>query len=141
YAAGQDGDRETGPPVTCTCTPDVVYVSGIETRLAQVVRNLLENARSFSPQDAAVNIQLTRDGKDVQLSVTDKGPGIPSSSLAKIFDRFYSERPETEAFGGHSGLGLSISKQIVEAHGGTISAANRIDGTTGAVFNVRLPAL
>jgi len=136
-----DAAQDDGPAVQCQCDAQALYVSGIETRLAQVVRNLLENARSFTPADATVRIALTRETQTVVLRVIDDGPGIPESSLTKIFDRFYSERPETEAFGGHSGLGLSISKQIVEAHGGSITALNRLDPEHGAIFEVRLPML
>ena len=83
-----------------------------------------------------------REGQAVEISVTDQGPGIPEGKLEAIFDRFYSERPPAEKFGTHSGLGLSISKQIVEAHHGRIFAQNRSapDGSVaGAIFTVRLP--
>lgn len=134
-----DEDAPEAPVVAFHCDAPKVIVSGIETRLAQVVRNLIENARSFSPSGGVVAVQLRKDGKAFCLTVMDQGPGIPSDSVPKIFNRFYSERPEGEAFGTHSGLGLSISKQIIEAHGGVITAGNRIDGTSGAVFDVRLP--
>lgn len=126
--------------VTFQCDAPKITVSGIETRLAQVVRNLIENARSFSPPSGVVAVQLRKDGKGTSMTVVDQGPGIPSDSLPKIFNRFYSERPQGEAFGTHSGLGLSISKQIVEAHGGSLIAGNRIDGISGAIFEVRLPS-
>lgn len=130
-----------GPDIDYDGPAQKLFVSGMETRLAQVVRNLIENARSFAPLDGRVRMHLRRDGEAVCLSVVDDGPGIPADSLPKIFDRFYSERPDGEAFGTHSGLGLSISKQIVEAHGGRIKASNRIDGTSGAVFDVSLPGI
>jgi two-component system sensor histidine kinase ChvG len=87
-------------------------------------------------------VRAYRDRHFVVVEVIDKGPGIPDGKEQDIFRRFYSLRPETEKFGAHSGLGLSISKQIVEAHGGTIEAANcqQSDGTVdGARFTVRLP--
>ena len=86
---------------------------------------------------------MLRDHGVIQITVEDDGPGIPEDNLANVFERFYSERPDSEPFGTHSGLGLSISRQIVEAHGGTIKAANRYDSSgrvAGALFTVRLPA-
>jgi two-component system sensor histidine kinase ChvG len=118
-------------------------VPGIEGRLVQVFRNLIANAVSFSPPGAAITLALQRDIDAVIVTVDDCGPGIPEGKLAAIFDRFYSERPSGEKFGTHSGLGLSISKQIVEAHRGTIRVENRRDadgGIAGARFVVRLPA-
>jgi len=120
-----------------------LVVTGIEGRLVQIWRNLIANAVSFSPPDGRIRIAAARAGDKVRVTVTDDGPGIPPEKLAAIFDRFYSERPAGEKFGTHSGLGLSISKQIVEAHGGSIVAANRTaaDGRIlGAVFTVILPA-
>ncbi|MEQ8735934.1 MAG: stimulus-sensing domain-containing protein [Rhodospirillaceae bacterium] len=117
---------------------DPLSVSGLEGRLAQVFRNLIGNAVSFSPPGGKLFIQGRRENGTVTVKVRDQGPGIPPGKEDAIFNRFYSERPEDEKFGTHSGLGLSISKQIIEAHKGTISAANREDG--GAVFTVRLPA-
>jgi two-component system sensor histidine kinase ChvG len=121
--------------------PLVVY--GLETRLVQVYRNLLVNALSFSPPGGQVRIRTVRDKSTVVTEVIDDGPGIPEGKERAIFERFYSERPQGEKFGTHSGLGLSISKQIVEALEGTIYAENRRrrDGTVcGARFIVRLPA-
>ncbi|MGZ8409814.1 MAG: stimulus-sensing domain-containing protein [Hyphomicrobium sp.] len=121
--------------------PLVVY--GLETRLVQVYRNLLVNALSFSPPGGQVRIRTVRDKATVITEVVDDGPGIPEGKERSIFERFYSERPQGEKFGTHSGLGLSISKQIVEALEGTIYAENRRrrDGTVcGARFIVRLPA-
>lgn len=107
-------------------------VQGIEARLGQVMRNLLDNAISFSPTGGTVSISLVKGSKSIDFVIEDEGPGLPEEAKEKIFERFYSERPAGEAFGRHSGLGLSISKQIVEAHGGTISAANKQDGTISA---------
>ncbi len=115
---------------------------GVEGRLVQVFRNLIVNALSFSPPGAAIHISARRDGDAVMVAIEDAGPGIPENKLEAIFERFYSERPAGEKFGTHSGLGLSISKQIIEAHRGTIRAENRrgADGSViGARFVVRLP--
>ncbi len=117
-------------------------VVGMEGRLGQVFRNLMANAISFSPPGGLLKISLRRDGQEAVVMVEDEGGGIPEGKLEAIFDRFYSERPKGEKFGTHSGLGLSISKQIVEAHGGTIRANNRLDSldeVCGACFEVRLP--
>ena len=118
-------------------------VLAMEDRLVQVFRNLIQNAISFSPPGGRVVMHLSRRDGIIQVDVVDDGPGIPEGKLQAVFDRFYSERPEGEKFGTHSGLGLSISKQIVEAHGGSIYAENRYrhDGQVrGARFVVRLPA-
>src|SRR5947207_8459873 len=120
-----------------------LVVSGIETRLSQVFRNVIANAISFTRPHGAIRLTARHDGRAVLLPVEDEGPGIPEEKLTAIFDRFYSERPAGEKFGTHSGLGLSISKQIVEAHRGRIWAENRLDadGTViGARFLIRLPA-
>ncbi len=118
-------------------------VTGHEDRLVQVFRNIIANAQSFSPPDGTIRITATRQSGYVVVTIDDDGPGIPAGKLAAIFERFYSERPEGEKFGTHSGLGLSISKQIVESHRGTVRAENRTDKTgkvLGARFIVRLPA-
>ena len=117
---------------------DGLAVLGIESRLVQVLRNLIANAISFSPQGGTIALAARRDGATIRVTVEDQGPGIPEGKVEAIFDRFYSERPSGEKFGTHSGLGLSISKQIVAAHGGTIRAENRESG--GARFMVDLPA-
>lgn len=124
----------------------MMLVYGIESRLGQVFRNLIDNARSFSPQDVSVRVscqKLTNPSR-WRVMVDDDGPGIPDGKLQAVFDRFYSERPVGEAFGKHSGLGLSICKQIMDAHKGEIYAENRFDlsGTkVGARFVVTLNAL
>lgn len=122
-------------------------VIGHDSRLGQVVNNLLDNARSFSPTDAKVRVALRRVRGEVEMVCEDEGPGIPEHALERIFERFYTDRPE-QGFGQNSGLGLSISRQIVQAHRGTIRAENRPgapdeDGeptVRGARFTVRLPA-
>jgi two-component system, OmpR family, sensor histidine kinase ChvG len=120
-----------------------LIVPGIETRLSQVFRNVIGNAVSFSPPSGEIRLTARHDGRAVLVTVEDEGPGIPEEKATAIFDRFYSERPLGEQFGTHSGLGLSISKQIVEAHRGMIWAENRKGAngkTIGARFSVRLPA-
>jgi two-component system sensor histidine kinase ChvG len=119
-----------------------LIVQGLEDRLGQVFRNVIANAVSFSPPGGAIRIAASRLGGTVEARIEDEGPGIPDGGLEHIFERFYSARPEGEKFGTHSGLGLSISKQIVEAHGGTIRAENRGDAggeVAGARFIIRLP--
>ena len=118
-------------------------VPGIESRLSQVFLNVIANAVSFSPPDGEIRIRAVPDGRAVLVSVEDQGPGIPEDKLTAIFDRFYSQRPAGEKFGTHSGLGLSISKQIVEAHRGRIRAENRTEANravAGARFVIRLPS-
>ena len=122
--------------------PERFTLIGVEVRLVQVFQNLIANALSFSPAGAQVVLSAMREGQAVRIMVEDSGPGIPANKLSNIFDRFYSERPKAEKFGMHSGLGLSISKQIVEAHRGRIWAENRISEkgeVIGARFIVRLP--
>jgi two-component system sensor histidine kinase ChvG len=120
-----------------------LMVNGLEVRLGQVFQNLIANAFSFSPPNSVVRLSARRDGATIVIDVEDEGPGIPEENLDNIFERFYTQRPESEAFGTHSGLGLSISRQIVEAHRGTIVASNRpgpAGKSGGACFTVRLPA-
>jgi two-component system sensor histidine kinase ChvG len=112
-------------------------VNGHESRLAQVFANLIDNAVSFSPEGGVVRVALSTDPEQITVTVTDEGRGI-TGDVGKIFQRFYTDRPDTESFGDHSGLGLSISKQIVDAHKGSIRAGNR-DDRSGAVFTVVLP--
>jgi len=136
------GDKNA-PAVTLDFPPGSdFFVNGMEDRLFQVFHNLIGNAASFSPPDGVIRISVRRDDDMVEVLVEDEGPGIPGGKVEAIFERFYSERPSKEKFGTHSGLGLSISKQIVEAHGGTIRAENiRGNGKSigGARFIVRLP--
>ena len=119
-------------------------VTGREGPLGQVFRNLIDNARSFSPPErrGARRAWSARRATAVVSRVEDDGPGIPPENLETVFERFYTSRPKGAAFGGNSGLGLSIARQIVEAHGGTIHAENRTDDdgeVTGARFVVALP--
>ncbi|MFP4098887.1 MAG: sensor histidine kinase, partial [Alphaproteobacteria bacterium] len=118
-----------------------IYVRGSEGRLIQVFQNIIANALSFSPRGSAVRIVVQVSEKRVSVSIEDEGPGIPASNLKNVFERFYSERPEEEKYGQHSGLGLSICKQVVTAHNGIIYAENKRDhegNVTGARFVVIL---
>jgi len=122
--------------------PEEWAVLGVEGRLMQVLRNLVENARSFTPAGGTVRLGAVAVDGHVQISVEDDGTGIPANKLETIFERFYSERPSGEKFGQHSGLGLSIARQIIEAHRGKIWAENRTDeqgNICGARFMVVLP--
>ena len=121
---------------------DPMVVEGVPGRLGQVVDNLVSNAVSFSPDNGVIRLSLARGDGEAVLTVEDDGPGLPDDMAERIFERFYSHRPASEAFGQHSGLGLSIARQIVEAHGGRIRAENRRDAdgqVKGARFIVRLP--
>ncbi len=135
---------QDGAPELIVDVDNGLMVNGIENRLVQVFRNLITNAISFSPShDASIRLSAHQDGGMIIAYVQDQGPGIPQGKELDIFNRFYTERPETEHFGRHSGLGLSISKEIVEAHGGTITAETvRSDHgqALGARFTVCLPA-
>ena len=146
----QEGDR-TGaeaPRFELALPPGrPLLVQGLEGRLGQVFRNLIANAISFSPPGGTIRLAARRDDGWALVTVEDEGPGIPEGKLDSVFDRFYSERPEGEKFGTHSGLGLSISRQIIEAHRGSIEAQNRagigsqraMGGVAGARFVVKLP--
>ena len=122
---------------------DAFYVLGHDSRLAQVFNNLVDNALSFSPPDGIVRIHAWRQPGRIVVIVDDDGPGIRAENIDNIFERFYTDRPESDDFGQNSGLGLAISRQIVEAHRGTIQATNRTsaDGRVeGARFTVILPS-
>jgi two-component system sensor histidine kinase ChvG len=119
-------------------------VLGHDSRLGQVIDNLIDNARSFSPAGTTVRVTCRRLKTEVEIVVDDDGPGVPAEAVEKIFERFYTHRPEQD-FGQNSGLGLSISKHIIEAHGGRIWVENRTSPdepptVLGARFIVRLPA-
>jgi two-component system sensor histidine kinase ChvG len=121
------------------------FVSGHDLRIGQVVTNLIDNARSFVPDEGGrIVVTLARTGRNVLVTVEDNGPGIRAENIDRIFERFYTDRPGSESFGQNSGLGLSISRQIVEAHGGQLTAENIVGGKPGDVrgarFIVRLPA-
>lgn len=123
----------------------VAVVMGEGTRLERVISNLLDNAVSFSPPGGLVRIEATQVRTDEQarvlVRVIDEGPGVEPSEREEIFRRFHSARPEGEAFGQHSGLGLAIARTIIEGHHGAISVDDRDDGMTGACFEIRLPGI
>lgn len=154
--------RRRKPKVVLEVAPDrsrandAYLVMGHDLRLSQVITNVLDNAISFSPQRAQVTVRARRVNGEIEIVIEDEGPGIPPENLAKIFDRFYTDRPGEDCFGQNSGLGLNISQQIVLAHGGRIWAENRGSAPggsngrsrgngkarngTGARFIIRLPA-
>jgi two-component system sensor histidine kinase ChvG len=142
----RDTSRENEARVTLSTTAEgKTTVMGREGPLGQVIRNLVENARSFSPPGGEVKVTLSRvtspRGPSLRFTVEDQGPGIPPDKLEKVFERFYTDRPQGAKFGNNSGLGLSIVRQIVETHRGRVWAENRIiDGKiAGARFIVDLP--
>ena len=110
---------------------------GAEGKLEQIVANLLDNAVSFSPINSKISVICNIKSKDAQLIIEDEGPGFNETSIDKIFNRFYSNRPEK--FGEHSGLGLNIVKNIIELHGGSILASNQHGNKKGARIEVLLP--
>ena len=117
------------------------YVAGHENRLGQVINNLLDNAISFVSEDnGEITVGLARNNNSIFFVVEDNGPGIQAENLDRVFERFYTDRAEHDGFGQNSGLGLSISRQIIEAHSGSIEVTNRTDGVSGARFIITLPA-
>jgi two-component system, OmpR family, sensor histidine kinase ChvG len=151
-AVANEVKREDGVKVTLRFEGGGAHVfqaPGHDSRLGQVVDNLIENARSFSPPGGTVRVTCRRLRQQVEIVVDDDGPGVRPEVSEKIFERFYTDRPQ-QGFGQNSGLGLSISKQIVDAHGGAIWVENRTGATLGpdgepkvlgARFIVRLPAM
>ena len=134
--------RESGGPqvknLTQLKSSDAVFIRAFETPFAQVLRNLIDNALTFSPKDGQVRVEARLDNEQVVITVEDDGPGIPPENLETVFDRFYTERPKGAQFGSHSGLGLAICRQIMTAHKGTIRAENwdgdKIAGTGGCLL-------
>lgn len=113
-------------------------VQGHDLRLGQIVTNLIENARSFVPEKSGrIKVRLFNSRNRCIVQIDDNGPGIQAEDIDRIFERFYTDRPDGESFGQNSGLGLSISRQIAEAHGGTLKAENLLDGETGATIGAR----
>ena len=144
--------HDDGVAVKLNCQParpGAYIVMGQDTRLGQVMDNLIDNARSFSPPGGSVRITCRRIKQEIEIMVDDDGPGVRADALEKIFQRFYTDRPH-QGFGQNSGLGLSISKQIVEAHDGRLWVENRVAAAIpgggppivlGARFILRLPAI
>ena len=136
-------------PITDKYNAETKYqVLGNDSRLGQVFRNLIDNARSFTLEGTKISLRLRRVGENVEIRVEDSGPGISAENLERVFERFYTDRPH-QSFGRNSGLGLAISRQVVEAHKGKIYAENRLGKADekgeklvlGARFVVRIPAL
>lgn len=135
--------REDGPEIRLELPDEPLIIAAVPDRLSQVIDNLLANARSFSPADGIITLCLSAEEGMAIITIEDQGPGIPEGKAEKIFERFYTERPSGEEFGRHSGLGLSIARQIAEAHGGSLTADNRQNRRkppqSGAVFTLILP--
>ena len=132
--------RYTGDRTLRMVVPAVVMAR--ENPLGQVLRNLIDNARSFSPPGGTVSLSATSAKGRVVIYVDDEGPGVPPDNLETVFERFYTARPKGQAFGGNSGLGLSIARQIITAYGGEVRAESRLnpDGSVaGARFLIDLP--
>jgi len=132
--------RYTGDRTLRMVVPAVVMAR--ENPLGQVLRNLIDNARSFSPPGGTVSLSAARAKGRVVIYVDDEGPGVPPDNLETVFERFYTARPKGQAFGGNSGLGLSIARQIITAYGGEVRAESRLnpDGSVaGARFIIDLP--
>jgi two-component system sensor histidine kinase ChvG len=126
--------------------PLAYRLTGHDSRIGQVINNLIDNAKSFSKPEGQVRVYLNRLDNEIEILVDDDGAGIPTHSLEKIFDRFYTDRPD-HGFGQNSGLGLAISRQIISAHRGSIKAENRYNTGNlqseipiGARFIIKLPA-
>ena len=128
--------------------PAAYFVLGNDGRLGQVFNNLIDNARSFCRKDGTVRVAIQPIENAIEIVVEDDGPGIRADQFERIFERFYTDRGDEDDFGQNSGLGLSITKQIVEAHRGRIWAENRMTPTStgdsdpvvlGARFSVHLP--
>ena len=117
--------------------PAALNVAASEDRLLQVFENLLDNAVSFTPSGGHVAVSATSADKNAVVTIRDHGPGIPEEHLGKIFDRFFTYRPDEQRNHRHTGLGLSIVKAIVEGYGGSVNAGNQPEG--GAAFEVKLP--
>jgi two-component system sensor histidine kinase ChvG len=115
--------------------PAHAVVDASEDRLFQVFENIIDNACSVSPEGATVHVSVVVEREDVVTTVADEGPGIPEANMPRIFDRFFTHRPDGSR-GGHTGLGLAIVRVIVDGYGGMVTASN---GEQGAVFTVRLP--
>jgi two-component system, OmpR family, sensor histidine kinase ChvG len=131
-----EGFRLRRAGVRFTVSGERAFVAADPERIAQVLANLVDNAAGFSPADGTVEVTVRRDGQAVVVRVTDEGPGFPQENRARIFDRFFSDRPDRDG-GSHAGLGLAIVKAIVEGRGGSVEASN-LPGR-GACLELRLP--
>lgn len=139
--------KEGEPTVSYDASGAPAYIFGNPAALGQVFRNLIDNARSFSPEGGEVRVFLEMGADVYRVTVDDDGPGVPPDTLEKVFSRFYTKRPKGTAFGNNSGLGLAISRQIANSHGGRVWAENRLSDSAdreskpdGARFIVEIPA-
>jgi two-component system sensor histidine kinase ChvG len=143
YQETTEGDDVS---ISLELSDEPLSIIGIEGHLGQVIRNLIDNALSFSPKGGSIHIVARKADNRVRIEIRDEGPGIGEEKLEAIFDRFYTERPETEGFGTHSGLGLNICKQIINVHSGEIWAENLFEAgdldrnRIGASFVISLPS-
>lgn len=140
-ASREERGENEGRIVNVSAAESGLVVNGVGIRLERIMENLLDNAVSFSPVGGSIDASLNRREGRVILTVCDEGPGIPAEKREKVFQRFHSDRPESEDFGNHSGLGLAIGRTIAEAHEGTLHVENRADAKNGACFVLNLPAL
>jgi two-component system sensor histidine kinase ChvG len=140
--SGWETRRERGNARIAFARPrkETAAVMGRPERLARAIENIIDNAVSFSPPGGLIEIAAARVGDEVRIRIDDEGPGVPPDAREAIFNRFHSVRPEGEAFGRHSGLGLAIARAIVEGHDGEIDVQDRDDAPSGARFTIRLPA-
>lgn len=139
--AERDDRGVNGPGgVEIACIGENLSVAGDASRLERVFHNLLDNAVSFSPPGASIEVVVSGDDETVEIAVSDRGSGIPATERERVFERFHSVRPAGEEFGQHSGLGLAIARTIAEAHFGSLVASARRDDETGARLVVSLPA-
>jgi two-component system sensor histidine kinase ChvG len=140
FESRETRDENEGRRLEISGAERPVWVMGVPVRLERVIQNLLDNAVSFSPPNGRIWADISRRDDWVTLAICDEGPGIPEEKREKVFQRFHSDRPEEEDFGNHSGLGLAIARTIAEAHDGTLIAASREDGESGACLKLGLPA-
>jgi signal transduction histidine kinase len=120
-----------------TIGEDAASVSADPAKLHDLLRNLIENASNYGPEGGVIDVATSRSAAAFEITVADRGPGIPPGDLRRVFERFYRVDRSRSRDPGGTGLGLSIVRHLVELHGGTVSAANRPGG--GAVFRVNLP--
>lgn len=141
HIVGARGARpgQAGCPIRFRRGEGDASIIGDAGQLERVLENLLDNAVSFSPANGHVDVRVWAEQGRVLLSVSDDGPGIAPDARDKVFERFHSDRPEAEAFGAHSGLGLAIARAIAEGHDGTLEIVDRPDGARGACLLLTLP--
>lgn len=137
--ASRQSERHNVEKMLMINNTEPMPVRGDAAQLARVLENVLDNAASFSPPLGVISVSLQRDDEFISVIVDDEGPGIAPHLAESIFERFHSDRPDGEAFGKHSGLGLAIARTIISAHGGTIVATQRPGGAQGARFVITVP--